>query len=108
MRQIIFAICIFIPSTLFAQKAGDTVLVITQRGTPANLMSESNVVGTVDRGQDLRVDEVNGEWLWVNHRGTKGWINRRDVIHIDKAMDFFTAAIKQAPNGIDYCARGTV
>ncbi len=102
-RLIVAVSCLLFASPAFAQKVGDTVVVIAEEHAE---LRRSEVVGTALRGAHLRVDEMNGEWLWVNLRGTKGWINRRDVIHIDKAIDFFTAAIKRNPTAGDYSSRG--
>ncbi len=104
-RLIVAAICLLFASPAFAQKVGDTVVVIAEKR--AQLKSRSEVVGTVPRGNHLRVDQVNAEWFWVFGEGKKGWINRSDVIHIDRAIDFFTAAIRRNPIADDYEIRGS-
>ena len=107
MKRLVVAVSfVLFASPAFAQKVGDTVVVIAEKR--AELQSGRSVVGTVFRGNHLRVDDVNGEWFWVNWMGTKGWVNRSDVIHIDRAIDFFTTAIRRHPTAGDYSSRGTV
>ncbi len=54
-RLIIVASCVLFSSPAFAQKVGDTVVVIAER--EAQLKSRSEVVATVWRGNHLRVDQ---------------------------------------------------
>jgi len=103
-RLLVTACCLLSCSSLFAQKVGDTIVVSAER--TANLKSGSDIVGTVGRGNHLRVDQVNGDRFLVKYKGTQGWINRSDVIHIDEAIDFFTNAIRRNPTARDYACRG--
>jgi len=103
-RLIVAGCCLLLSSPVWAQKVGDTVVVIAEKR--AELKTCDDVVGTVLRGGQLRVEDVNGEWFWVNYYGKKGWIKRSDVIHIDKAIEFFTAAIRRNPTAVDYSNRG--
>jgi len=90
--SIVALLVLCISSTTFAHDIGDTVVVIAER--KAELKAGKDIVGTVDRGKHLRVYKVNGEWLWVKYEGKKGWIHNQDVIEKDKAIDFFTKAIR--------------
>jgi tetratricopeptide (TPR) repeat protein len=87
---------ICISSVTFAHDVGDSVVVVADQ--KAELKAGDKVVGTVGRGSILRVDNVNGDWLWVISEGKKGWIHSRNVIESDKAIKFFTDAILENPN----------
>ena len=59
----------------------------------ANLMSGTETVGTVRKGQKLTVEDVQDEWLWVQSGQTKGWLDKRNVIYA-ALMDWY----KRLPN----------
>jgi hypothetical protein len=73
-------------------KPGDFVVVIRR----ADLKVESSVVDTVDEGQLLGVDRVDGDWVWVTSKKS-GWLNRNSVIPAKQAVEFYSAAIRRAP-----------
>ena len=89
-------------STGFAQKVGDTVFVIKE---DAELKSGTTVLGKADAGRKLDVLRVSGDWLWVNHLGTKGWISRSDVASVDGAIEIYTQRIRAKPSALDYQLR---
>ncbi len=114
MRQMIFAsaIVVLLCSTAIAQQIGDTIVVSSQ--SKAELKVGTRVVGSVPRGNHLKVQAVKGEWFevrWIGWKGQvnqTGWVHRRDIIPIDQAIDFFTAAIKRNPTSDDHDIRGMI
>src|SRR5579872_2204972 len=90
-----------------AQSIGERIVVTAESG---QLKSENDLVGRVPKGNILVVKEVEGEWFWVTWSSgkvtTKGWINRRDVIAFDKALDFFNDELKKNPNARLFNIRG--
>jgi tetratricopeptide (TPR) repeat protein len=103
IRLIVAACCLLFTSTVFAQKVGDIVVVIAEKG--AELKVGNDVIGTVPRGSHLQIGVIDG-LFGVNYRGARGWIPRSDVIHIDKSIDYFTKAIRRNPTADDYVNRG--
>jgi len=71
-------------------------------------LRDGEVVATVARGDQLRVDRVGRTGYFVRSAGNQGWVHRRDVVSFDLAIDFFTASIEQNPAAADYNARGMV
>src|SRR5262245_18487232 len=71
-------------------KAGDAVIVIHR----TRIKNGNKVLEIVYPGQDMRVQEVKGDLLWVSLHGT-GWINKHHVATPSHAIDFFTRQIKQ-------------
>ena len=60
----------------------------------------------VTRGIPLEVRDVNSEWLWVSWVAA-GWIKKENVTTPDKAIEAFTAQIRQNPQDSGaYYARG--
>jgi tetratricopeptide (TPR) repeat protein len=98
------------PPPLPAQQVGDTVFVSAAK--KATLKHGSRVVGTVPRGNHLRVDDINGDWYWVTWTagtGTpRGWVHRRDILPVSQALEFFDAALRRNPTGGDYHIRGMI
>ena len=61
----------------------------------AELKAGANVVAPASLGQMLEVSQTQGDWLWIGSES--GWLNRRDVVPADKAIQHFTAALEQNP-----------
>lgn len=78
------------------------VMVVSQE---AVLKSGSDVVGKSRLGDILVGREVNGEWLWIPD--AKGWIQRKDIVPVDRAIDHFSKAIEQSPSSQAYFERAT-
>ena len=78
----------------FGQTAGDKVVVIVKQ---TDLKHEATVVETTYRGNYLTVREVNGNWLWVDSDGTRGWLHRDHVILASRAIDHFTNELRRDP-----------
>ena len=70
----------------------------------AELMSGSSVVGKAALAEILTGGEVNGQWLWIP--SVNGWIQQSDVVPVDRAIEHFTAQIKQTPTSRAYFERG--
>jgi tetratricopeptide (TPR) repeat protein len=92
-----------------AQAVGDRIVVTAE---DAKLQTQNGVVGSVRRGNILTVKELNGEWSWVSDSSGKetvqGWINRRDVIPFEKALEFFNNGLRRNPSAEFYTIRGTI
>ena len=106
MRSLIFAAVLTCSVSVFAQDVGDTVVVVAEKATELKL--DTRVVTTIPRGGQLRVDRINGDYYWVLWKGEKGWINRKDVLSLDRALEYFTNAIRRNPCAAEYSKRGGV
>ena len=98
--------CLAFPAHLLAQKVGDKVIAI--RDTQAK--TGDQVTGTLYWGEAPVVEDVNGDWLWIDYNGTdgvkRGWIQRRDVRSLEGGIQFFTELIRRDPTNADaYTAR---
>jgi tetratricopeptide (TPR) repeat protein len=100
---------VFSSTAAFAQKVGDRIVVTAE---DAKLKSQNEIVGSVRRGSFLTVEDLNGDWSWVTYTNgketLKGWINRRDVVPFEKALDFFNDAVRRNPNAEFYTIRGAI
>jgi tetratricopeptide (TPR) repeat protein len=47
-----------------------------------------------------RVNQTNGDWLWLNdeENGVKGWVKTESAIPMDQAIAYFSAEIKATPD----------
>jgi tetratricopeptide (TPR) repeat protein len=64
----------------------------------------------VDRafpGLSLKVNAINGKWLWVDN-GIPGWVDSRNVTSSDEALAFFSELVRLDPVAPAYGARGIV
>ena len=77
-------------------EVGDLVVAVTD--AKLRIRREGKVVEAdeVFPGVTMRVGAVKGRWLWVSN-GVPGWIENKNVIPLDKAIDFFTAKIRRYP-----------
>ncbi|HUY91442.1 MAG TPA: tetratricopeptide repeat protein [Pirellulales bacterium] len=64
------------------------------------------MVGLLHRGDTFAVQEIRDGWYWVSEIGRRGWVRQRDAMPIDRAIRFFTEAIRQNPTAADYAIRG--
>jgi tetratricopeptide (TPR) repeat protein len=71
------------------------------RAPDVKLKVGSRVVGTAPDATVLRVQQVQGQWLWV---GT-GWVQASDVVPLEDAVAFFTKQIESAPSISSYLSR---
>jgi len=60
-------------TTSFGQdfKKGDKVIALSN----ATLMIGAETIGTINKGEELTVEEVKDNWLWVRKAKIGGWIN---------------------------------
>ena len=79
-----------------------TVMVVAQE---AVLKSGSDVVGKSRLGDILIGREVNGEWLWIPD--AKGWIQQKNIVGVDKAVEHFSKTIEKSPTSQAYMERAT-
>jgi len=101
----IFVLLLGLFHQAFAQEVGDTIIVVKD---DAQLKQQTGSVATIPRGNQLRVEVVNGNWFWVLWDGNKGWIHKKDIIPISQGIDYFTNAIERSPNAGDYNNRALV
>ena len=80
-----------------------TVMVISPE---AILKSGSDVVGKSKFGDILTGREVNGEWLWIPD--AKGWIQSKNIVAVEKAVEHFSRIIEVSPTSQAYFQRATV
>ena len=94
-------------SQLFAQQAGDRVATITA----ATLHSGAETVGTIPKGNILTVRKVDGPLYlvkWSGRQTLDGWVNRSEVVPIERALEVFIADLKREPAAATLVARGTI
>ncbi len=90
-------------SQAFGQTTGDRVVVVVKE---TDLKNEAAVVKTIYRATYLTVREVNGNRLWVNFDGTRGWLQRDHVILASRAIEHFTTELRHNPKDTTaMCAR---
>jgi len=90
-------------SSTFAQNVGDTVVVIRY----CHLQTGDMIVDRAFPGLSLKVNAINGKWLWVDN-GIPGWIDSRNVAPSDDALAFFSELVRIDPVAPAYGARGMV
>lgn len=72
--------------TAFAQQIGDEVVVTTSE---ARLMAGQDDLGEVPWLTFLKVEDVSGEWYWVEYEGQKGWVNDTHIASLSTALYIF-------------------
>ncbi len=92
-----------------AQEIGDRIVVTAER---AQLKIVSDTTGSMKKGTIVTVGKRSGDWFWVVDRSSpgmpKGWVHHRDVLLLDKALEFFTKAIERTPTASAYGIRGAL
>lgn len=86
-----------------AQNVGDTVIVIRH----CEIKTGDAVVDKAFPGLSLKVNAVNGKWLWVSN-GIPGWIDSGNTASSEQALAFFSEIIRLEPVAPAYGARGIV
>ena len=96
----------FVPSLMFVcllaspafaeYVVGDMVVVIHD----TNIKVGEKALQGLARGVGLKVQAVNGEWLWVSNEAT-GWIKKSDVATPTQAIAVFTEQIRKNPHDSD-------
>ena len=90
------------PEGLPEHNIGDIVVVVHD----TKIKVGDKVVQEVPRGVGLKVQAVQGNWLWVSNQGA-GWVSHRDVATPTRAIEIFTEQIKKDPHDADaYICRG--
>jgi hypothetical protein len=103
---VFFTVCLVATPTLLSQEVGDEVVVIAEQR--AELRDESGVVGTVGRGHRLVIWEIKGDDFFVSWLTTCGWIDKADMLTLDKALPYFTEEIGRSADAQDYFGRANV
>lgn len=103
LAQCLICVCGFAASAHAADyQIGDTVVVIRD----AQIKVGEKVLQHVHRGLGMKVQGVNGEWLWVANEAA-GWVRKQDVATPDRAIEIFTEEIKRDARDADaYICRG--
>ena len=67
-----------------------------------------------------KVGKVQGDWLWLREEGESpqksrpgdkycvGWVKRDKVVNLDKAVEYFSDAIRRNPSPYAFRARGII
>jgi tetratricopeptide (TPR) repeat protein len=61
-------------------------------------------VSSSDVCEVMKVDLQKGAWLWITTKG--GWVNKKDVIEVSEATDYFTEEIKKKASAENFFLRG--
>jgi tetratricopeptide (TPR) repeat protein len=77
-----------------AGAGGDVVL--KSRETPLKVGKE--VVARPDVFRVYRVARADGDWLWLTSDGPRGWVRAANVVPLEQAVAYFSAAIKERPD----------
>lgn len=90
-------------SPVFAEyQTGETIVIVRD----TKIRVGGKVVQQVSKGVGLKVQAVQGDWLWVSNQAA-GWINQHDVATPTQAIEIFTQQIKKNPHDPDaYICRG--
>src|SRR5579872_3398101 len=90
-------------SHAFAEyKTGDTVVVVRD----TKIRVGDKVMQEVSRGVGLKVQAIDGDWLWVSNQAA-GWIKNHDVASPTDAIEIFTEQIRKTPHDAEvYICRG--
>jgi tetratricopeptide (TPR) repeat protein len=75
---------------------GETVIVVHD----TKIKVGTNVLQDVPCGVGLKIQEVNGDWLWVSHQAS-GWIPTKDVETPQRAIEDFTKKINKNSRDVD-------
>ena len=62
----------------------------------------------VDDGAMFRVykvEQVNGDWLWLKANNVNGWVRSSEIIPLDQAIDFYTEEILRQSREARACHR---
>ena len=71
---------------------------VVMKSLDTDLLVDGHAVDTSGEFLRYRVEQVNGDWLWlVADCGIRGWSHRRDVVPADQAITFWSAAIAREP-----------
>lgn len=93
----------------YAQQAGERI-VVTAEQTPLRTQTQS--LASIPKGSMLTVEQVRDGWLWVTYvkgaNKTKGWISQRDVVALDKAIEFIENELRRSPQAEFYNIRGMI
>jgi len=103
-RIVVLSLCLSaVGSPVLAEhKIGDTVVVVHD----TKIKVGDKVVQEVPKGIGLKVQAVQGDWLWVSNQAA-GWISQRDVATPTQAIEIFTEQIKKDPHDADaFICRG--
>ncbi len=69
----------------------------------------ATIVARGDVHRVYQVEKAEGAWLWVVAGDVRGWVKATDVIPFDRAIDHFTAEIRDHPqSGWAYQMRGLI
>ncbi|MFN0055334.1 MAG: tetratricopeptide repeat protein [Planctomycetales bacterium] len=106
---VVAAAVLFSTGAAQAQVVGSRILVTAEL---AKLRTEKQSNGTVPRGTILTVKVVNGDWFWVEFPTgktlLKGWLYRRDLVPLEKALEFVNFELQRQPSAELYNLRCTV
>lgn len=74
---------------------------------PAPLRVGERTLITIPRGYVVYPERVQGNWLWVHFRNSRGWIEKRHALDPQQAIAWLTKQIRANPRNAQlYVARG--
>jgi len=99
---LLLALCAVAGPLRAEYQVGDIVVVVHD----SKIKVQDKVIQEVRRGVGLKVQAVEGDWLWVSNKGA-GWLNVRDVATPPDAIASFSEQIKKNPRDTDaFVCRG--
>jgi tetratricopeptide (TPR) repeat protein len=106
-RSIVVFIALFAADLAQAQDSSQWVgqRVVTKYGTSLRTRDQVVYVDTVFRV--YKVQQEQGEWLWLVADGIAGWVQSSEVLPVDQAVDYYTQQIRANPSSASlYVFRG--
>ena len=81
--------------------------VVAKYGT--SLRTGDQVVYVDNVFRVYRVQQEQGEWLWLETDGIAGWVQPSEVIPVDQAVDYYSQQINASPGtASNYVFRGMI
>ena len=74
---------VMLMGTALAVEIGDSVRVLHR----TELKVEQRSLGFIEPGTTVKVEKINGDWLWVTHQGKQGWVARSDLLTPTPILD---------------------
>ncbi len=96
----------------FQDPVGDVIATgaeVVLRAPEVAVKETDQVVATGERYTRYRVEAVDGARLKIASEGIAGWVSRGEVFLFDRAIDLFTAQVREHPESArPYWLRGRV
>jgi tetratricopeptide (TPR) repeat protein len=74
-----------------------------------NLRVENQVVSVHNQFRRYKVEQINGNWVWIVSGQVRGWVLKDEVVRADRAIEFYTDVIERHPRSSStYNLRGAL